>query len=58
MLARTRLLLSTPRIACVRSLAQKAASDASKAVSESTTAAGPLSGGEQRHAHRDNRSSQ
>jgi hypothetical protein len=44
MLARTRLLRPTPRAACVRSLAHKAASDAPKAIPERTTAAGPLPG--------------
>jgi hypothetical protein len=45
MLARTRLLRSIQRV-CVRSLADKAGSDPSKAVPERTAAAGPLPGGE------------
>ncbi len=46
MLARTRLLRPTARVVCVRCVAQKAASDASKAAPERTTAAVPLPGGE------------
>lgn len=46
MLAWTRLLRPTPQAVCVRSLAHKAAPNASKAVLERTTAAGTLPGGE------------